>query len=327
MRPALICVALGLAALALSVLSLFIGYAPIPPEAVIAGLLGEGDTASIVVREIRLPRALLALMIGAALGASGAALQGLLRNPLAEPGVIGISAAAGLGAVGAMYFGLASLWPWALPALAMLAAALATVVLLLVSWRGGTLSLILAGVALSSICAALTSLALNLSPNAYAASEIIYWLLGSLKDRSMADAALAAPFVGLGAILIFSQRKALDVLALGEETAVSLGVDLRALSVVLVLGVAMAAGASVAAAGAIGFIGLVVPHIMRPFVGHAPSALMLPSALGGACLLLAADMCVRVIPTSSELMVGVLTALLGAPFFFWLVLRHRRAWS
>lgn len=320
-------IGLGVGALTLGLLSLFLGYAPLAPSDVIAGLMGQGGTAAIVVQEIRLPRALLAMTIGAALGMGGAALQGLMRNPLAEPGVVGVSAAASLGAVGAMYYGLAAAWPYALPVMAMAGAGLATLFLLWVSARGGILSLILAGVAVSSLCAALTSVALNLSPNAYAASEIVYWLLGSFKDRSMQDVALAAPFVAAGCALIFAFGRKLDALALGDDAARSLGVDVGRLAAWIVAGVALAVGASVAAAGAIGFVGLIVPHILRPWVGHKPSDLLLPSAFGGAALLTAADIAVRLIPSPSELMVGVMTAVIGAPFFFWLIFRNRSQWT
>lgn len=318
---------LGVGALVLGLVSLFLGYAPLAPADVWRGLMGQGDTAAIVIQEIRLPRVLLAMMIGAALGMSGAALQGLMRNPLAEPGVVGVSAAASLGAVGAMYYGLAAMWPYALPVMAMAGAGAATVFLLWVSARGGILSLILAGVAVSSLCAALTSVALNLSPNAYAASEIVYWLLGSFKDRSMQDFWLAAPFVLLGCAMILVFGRKLDALALGDDAARSMGVEVGRLAAWIVAGVALAVGASVAAAGAIGFVGLIVPHVLRPWVGHRPSDLLLPSAFGGAALLTAADIAVRIVPSPNELMVGVMTAVIGAPFFFWLIFRNRSNWT
>jgi iron complex transport system permease protein len=326
-RAHAVTIGLGVGALTLGFLSLFLGYAALSPTDVLRGLMGQGATAAIVVQEIRLPRALLAMTIGAALGLGGAALQGLMRNPLAEPGVVGVSAAASLGAVGAMYYGLASAWPYALPLMAMTGAGVATMFLLWVSARGGILSLILAGVAVSSLCAALTSVALNLSPNAYAASEIVYWLLGSFKDRSMQDVALAAPFVLAGCVLILAFGRKLDALALGDDAARSLGVDVARLSAWIVAGVALSVGASVAAAGAIGFVGLIVPHILRPWVGHKPSDLLLPSAFGGAALLTAADIAVRIVPSPNELMVGVMTAVIGAPFFFWLIFRNRSNWT
>jgi iron complex transport system permease protein len=318
---------LASATLFLGLASLFVGYAHLSPNQVIDGLRGGEEINAIIVMEIRLPRALLAIAIGAALGMGGAALQGLMRNPLAEPGVIGISAAASLGAVGAMYYGLSALWPWALPGSAMAGASVATLILLWVSRHGGLLSLILAGVAISSLCAALTSVALNLSPNAYAASEIVYWLLGSLKDRSMADVSLALPFIAIALAMLAWNASALDALSLGEEVAESMGVNVRRLAAWMVLAISIGVGASVAVAGAIGFVGLIVPHVLRPLVGERPSALIWPSAFGGASLLLAADMGVRLIPTASELMVGVMTALLGAPFFFWLIITRSKQWA
>ena len=312
------------ATLSAAALSLFIGYAALPPAKVVAGLFHGGDAASVIMREIRLPRMLLGLIAGAALGMSGAVLQGLLRNPLAEPGVTGVSAFAALGAVIAMYFGLAAAWPLALPVLAIAGALVSAALLFALSARdSGILTLILAGVALSSLAGALTSLALNLSPNPYAVSEIVFWLLGSLKDRSLEDVAISAPFVVAGVALLATTGRGLDALTLGEDGAQSLGIDLRALARRSALGVALAVGGSVAVTGTIGFVGLVVPHLMRPFVGHTPSKLLLPSALAGALLVTVADIGVRLVPARPELMLGVLTSLAGAPFFLWLIVRLR----
>jgi iron complex transport system permease protein len=306
------------AVLAAAALSLFIGYAVLP-------FCGGDDTASVIMREIRLPRVLLGLVAGAALGTSGAVLQGLLRNPLAEPGVTGVSAFAALGAVIAMYFGLSNAFPLALPLLAITGALVSAALLFAVSARdSGILTLILAGVALSSLAGALTALALNLSPNPYAVSEIVFWLLGSLKDRSLQDLYIAAPFVIVGVGILLTTGRALDALTLGEDAAQSLGIDLRALARRSALGVALAVGGSVAVTGTIGFVGLVVPHLMRPLVGHEPSKLLLPSALGAALLVTVADIGVRLVPSRPELMLGVFTSLLGAPFFLWLVMRLRR---
>lgn len=318
-------VMLAAATLAAAALSLFIGYAALPMAKVVAGLFGDGGTASVIMREIRLPRMLLGLVAGAALGVSGAVLQGLLRNPLAEPGVTGVSAFAALGAVVAMYFGLAAAWPLALPLLAISGALISALLLFALSARdSGILTLILAGVALSSLASALTALALNLAPNPYAVSEIVFWLLGSLKDRSLQDVAIAAPFVAGGIALLSTTGRALDALTLGDDGAQSLGVDLRSLARSTALGVALAVGGSVAVTGTIGFVGLVVPHLVRPFVGHQPSKLLLPSALAGALLVTAADIGVRLVPVTPELMLGVVTSLTGAPFFLWLIIRMRR---
>lgn len=309
-----------------AVTSLTIGPAPLDLPTILAALGGHGDPRVVVIiHEIRLPRALLGLVAGAALGLSGAALQGLLRNPLAEPGIIGTSAAAGLGAVTALYFGWTAVFVAAVPVAAMAAAGLATLALVAVAGRDGdTLTLILAGIAVSSLAVALTSLAMNLSPNPFALSEMVLWLLGSLKDRSMDDVALAAPFVAAGAALLLAVRRPLDALTLGEETAASLGVSPARLRLAVVAGTALAVGAAVAATGTIGFVGLVVPHLLRPLVRHRPSALLLPSALGGALLVTIADLAVRLVPAPSELMLGVVTSLVGAPFFLALIFRMRR---
>lgn len=307
--------------------SLLIGSAAIPCANVLKGLGGIGDPRVImVVQEIRLPRALLGLLVGAAFGISGAALQGLLRNPLAEPGLIGTSASAGLGAVIAFYFGWAAAVPWALPLSAIVTAAIGTFLLLLITgYRGGALTMILAGVAISSLAVALTSLAMNLSPNPYALSEIVLWLMGSLKDRSFLDVELAAPFVFVGCAILMRCGRGLDAMTLGEEAAASLGIDLSRLNYTVVLGGALAVGGAVATSGAIAFVGLVVPHLMRPLVRNRPSALLGPSAIGGALLVTSADVAVRLIPSSSEIMLGVLTSLIGAPFFLSLLLKLRKS--
>jgi len=306
---------------------LMIGYVPYAPGQVLSGLTGLGDpVVTAIVREVRLPRTLLALEVGAALGLAGAALQGLLRNPLAEPGLIGVSSSAGLGAVIAFHFGLTAWASWTVPVAAIAGATLTTLVLLLIARRvPGTLPLILTGVALSSLAWALTSLALNLAPNPYALNEMVLWLMGSLKDRAMDQVMLALPFIIAGGALLLAMARGLDALTLGEDTARSLGVNVARLRTTVVVGIALVVGAAVSVSGVIGFVGLVVPHMLRPFVGHQPSRLLLPSALGGAALVALADTVARVLPTNQEVMVGVVTALLGAPFFLALVLGSRRS--
>ena len=317
--------ALGVATLAAAIGSLFIGYAPLPARDVVDGLINDTGTAGVIMRDIRLPRMLLGLLAGAALGISGAALQGLLRNPLAEPGVMGIASFASLGAVIAIYFGLSSLFSFALPLTAMLGALVAAILLSLLSSRdNGVLTLILAGVALANLAAALMALALNLAPNPYAVSEIVFWILGSLKDRSFDDVLLAAPFVAVGLAVLASTGRALDALTLGEDAAKSLGIEVTQVQRRVIAGVTLAVGASVAVTGAIAFVGLIVPHLCRPFVGHMPSRLLIPSAIGGALLVLVADVAVRLVPSGPELMLGVFTSLIGVPFFLWLVFKLRR---
>lgn len=323
------CLVLGaLAALAaiLFLLSLTVGPAALGFNDSIAALFSDKAGAiELIMGEIRLPRALLGLMVGATLGLSGAALQGYLRNPLAEPGLIGVSASASLGAVIAIYSGLAAIFPLALPLSALATAVLAVVVVqALAGLRGSTLTIILAGVAVSSFAGAMTSLALNLSPNPFAALEIMFWMLGSLTDRSMTHVWLALPFMLAGWLMLAALGRALDALTLGNETAASMGIDMRRVQFLAVFGTASAVGAATAVAGAIGFVGLVVPHMLRPLVGARPSRLLPASALGGACMLLAADILVRVIAPERDLKLGVLTAIVGAPFFLWLVYRTRR---
>lgn len=285
---------------------------------------GEGGAAVAVMRDIRLPRALLGVMVGATLGLSGAAMQGYLRNPLAEPGLIGISSSAALGAVLALQTGLAAAFPLALPLAALAGSGVAVLLILLLAGpRGGAMALILAGIALSALAGAATSLVLNLSPNPFAAMEIVFWMMGSLADRSMTHVVLAAPFMAAGALALLGMGRGLDALTLGEDAAASLGVSLVRLRWQLVAGTALAVGAAVAVAGSVGFVGLVVPHLLRPLVGARPSRLLPASALGGAAVVLAADIAVRLIAPDKDLKLGVLTALIGAPFFLRLIWRLR----
>lgn len=286
---------------------------------------GQGEAVVLVMREIRLPRALLGLGVGAALGLSGAAMQGFLRNPLAEPGLIGVSSTAALGAVLSLQTGLAATFALALPLAALAGAALSVLLIMLMAGpRGGALALILAGIAISALAGAATSLVLNLSPNPFAAMEIVFWMMGSLADRSMTHVWLAFPFIAIGSVLLLSTGRGLDALTLGEDVAQSMGLNLVRLRWMIVLGTAFVIGASVAVAGAVGFVGLVVPHLLRPVVGARPSRLLPASALGGAAMVLAADIAVRVVAPDQDLKLGVLTALVGAPFFLHLIWRMRR---
>lgn len=322
-RLALILIAL---LLVLMFAALLLGPAGVPMGDSLRALFTDtGTPLTLVMREIRLPRALLAALVGAGLGLSGAAMQGYLRNPLADPGLIGVSASAALGAVLAIQTGLAGAIALGLP-IAALGGALVGVflVLLLAGPRGASITLILAGVAVSSLAAAMTSLVLNLSPNPFAANEIVFWMMGSLADRSMDHLWLALPFFALGALLIGGLGRGLDALTLGEDAAEAMGINLTRLRLMLVFGVASIVGSATAVAGAIGFIGLVVPHILRPFVKARPSALLWSSALGGAILLLIADICVRVILPARDLKLGVITALIGAPLFLHLIYKTRR---
>lgn len=296
---------------------LYLSTAPFPDDELF-------QQYTIILEEIRLPRLTLALLVGASLGLSGAALQGLLRNPLAEPGLLGVTSSASLGAVLSLYFGLTVFSSWLLPLSAMSCAAVATLILYFIARSNASaLTLILSGVALSSLAAALTALALNLAPNPTDVQDIVLWLLGSLNDRSFNDIQLCFPFVLIGSLLLLASGPNLNTLTLGEEEAISLGVDIRLLRMQIIVGTSLCVGATVAVTGSIGFVGLVVPHILRRFVNYHPSKLLLSSAIGGAILLLAADIVLRLISDTEEIMLGVVTALIGAPFFFILVLKYR----
>jgi iron complex transport system permease protein len=289
-------------------------------------VFGLGDTrlADVILMEIRLPRAMLAVLVGGTLGLCGAALQGLLRNPLAEPGLLGASSGAAFGAVVVFYFGLAGAHSLGLP-LGAVAGSLSALAVLyaLAGRRGNFLTIILAGIALNALAAALTSLALNFAPSPYAALEILFWMLGSLADRSLAHVWLALPLMIPGWLMIASAARGLDALTLGEDTAHSLGFDPRRTQWLVIGGTALAVGSAVAATGVVGFVGLVVPHLLRPWVGFHPGRLLLPSFLGGAALTLMADIVIRLMPPGPELKLGVVTALLGAPFFLHLIMRTR----
>jgi iron complex transport system permease protein len=285
---------------------------------------GSPELASTILLDIRLPRTLLGLLVGGTLGLCGAALQGLLRNPLAEPGLLGASSGAAFGAVLVFYFGLAGAESLALPAGAVLGALASLGVLYaLAARRGDFLTIVLAGIAINAFTAALTSLALNFAPSPYAALEILFWMLGSLADRSLAHVWLAVPLMVPGWLLVMAAARGLDALTLGEETAASLGFDPRRTQWLVVGGTALAVGGAVAVTGVVGFVGLVVPHLLRPWVGHHPSRLLLPSFLGGAVLTAVADIAIRLMPPGPELKLGVVTALLGAPFFLQLIMRPR----
>ena len=306
--------------------SLAVGQVWINP---LKGLFGARDDIArvdqIILLQIRLPRALLGLAIGGILGLSGAVLQGLLRNPLAEPGVMGMSASASLGAVIAIYTGLTTTFAYALPIAALLGALFGVLLLLLLAGRSAdVLTLILSGVAITSLASALTSLALNLSSNPFASLEIVFWMLGSLTDRSMVHVWLSVPLIIVGSIMLFSTARALDALSLGPDVARSLGVDMRRTRTLAILGTAVGVGAATAVSGTIGFVGLIVPHLLRPLVGFRPSRLLPVSALGGAAFLLAADLFIRLVMPDKDLKLGVVTAIIGAPFFLWLLRKIRR---
>ena len=319
-------VVLTILVLALFAASLATGHVYLPPmSTLMAALGGDPGLPGLILVEIRLPRAVLGIVVGGSLGLAGAALQGLLRNPLADPGVIGVSSSAGLGAVLAIHFGLAAGSDLAVPVAATAGAAAAVALLLALAGRdAGPLTLVLAGVAVNAFAGALISLALNLAPSPYAVVEAVFWLLGSLADRSLSHVGVALPLTLIGWLLLATAARPLDALTLGDDVARSLGFDLSRVKAQIVLGAACCVGAGVAVSGTIGFVGLVVPHLLRPFVGHEPGRLLIASGLGGAALLLAADLAARLPPMTHEPRLGVVTALIGAPFFLHLIVRTRR---
>jgi len=278
-----------------------------------------------IIFELRVPRTLLGVLVGAALGATGAALQGYTRNPMADPGILGVSGMAAVGAVLSLYFGMAVASPWLLPAMAMAGAAAGVVLLLLLSGRSSSMvSFILAGMALQTMATAGTALALNLAPTPWAVNEIVNWLLGSLADRSIEEVRLATPFILAGVGLLLFIGRSLDALTLGETGAASLGVDLSRTRLILVTAMALAVGGSVAVTGVIGFVGLVAPHLMRPLVGSRPSTLLIPAALAAAAIVLASDIVVRLTPSAAEVKLSIAMAAVGGPFFLALLISMRR---
>lgn len=325
-RSVLLSTSLLFVCLGLLCLSALVGTAPLSAADTVAALMGQGsEAARIIVWEIRLPRAFAAFGVGAALGLAGAGLQGLLQNPLAGPGVLGVSAFSALGAVIAIYFGFAAAGSWGVPVAAIGFAGIAVGLLLFASGRGAsTVTLLLVGVGLSSLAGALTSLALNLAPNPFALSDLINWLLGSVANRSWSDLMFAIPAWMIGGLLVIVAGSGLRALALGEDTAASLGADPARIRLLIILGTSLLAGASVAVAGTIGFVGMVAPHIVRPMVQHDPQRVLLPSLLLAGALLLAADLLVRVAPFDQELKLGVAAALFGAPVFIWIASRLDR---
>lgn len=326
LQGTLLTVTLVVLVAALFVLSLMTGPADFSPRIVVTALFSDQGVASIIVRDIRLPRTILALMIGATFGLAGASLQGLLRNPLAEPSLFGAPQAAAAAASAIMAFGFANALSLAVPLGGIAGALLSVGALVAIAGRRASLTVtLLAGLALASLAGAAIALILNLAPNPYIALEIAFWLLGSLRDRSMEHVWLAAPFMIVSWIVMAYNAKAFRALTLGEDAAASLGVNVERTRVLVVIGVALGVGAAVSVAGAISFVGLVAPHLVRRFYGSDPARVLLPASLAGAALLMAADIAVRLIPAVIEIKIGVVTALIGVPFFLAMIFHERRA--
>lgn len=320
--------ALGLLMLLVALASLALGSATVNPlQGLLDWLRGDSSLAAMVIGDIRLPRTLLALGVGAALGLSGAALQGLLRNPLADPSLTGATQGAALGAASVFYFGLLPGLGSAAPSVAgLIGAALALLLMLGLAGSARAHMVIMAGLAISTLSGAALAAVLNFAPNPFAMQELVFWLLGSVSERGLQHLWLLLPGLLAGGALVLSQRRLLAALSLGDETARSMGLNYRRGSLLVVLGSALLVGSAVAVAGGIGFVGLVIPHLLRPLLRHRPDRLLIPAALAGATLVCLADIGVRQLPPGRELKLGVLTALIGAPLFIWLVWKERRAW-
>jgi iron complex transport system permease protein len=312
----LVALTLGLAAISMAAGRVWVPFAQ---------WADPSDPRWAIIFELRLPRTILAIGVGAALGMSGAAMQGYTRNPLADPGALGVSAMGALGAVLTLYLGAGASAPWVIAGAAMAGAFAAVLLLLILAGQASSIvTFLLAGVILQTMAGAGVALALSLAPNPWAVNEIVNWLMGSLADRSLDEVRIALPLIAAGCGLLALIGRALDGLTLGEAGARSLGVNMTATRWLLALGVALTAGASVAVTGVIGFVGLIVPHLLRPLVGARPGGLLIPSGIGGAALVLAADILVRLTPASGEVKLGVAMAVLGGPFFFGLLLSMRR---
>lgn len=281
---------------------------------------------NLIVQELRIPRILLGMMAGATLGYTGAALQGLLRNPLADPGVVGVSSSAALGAVMAIYLGVAAQSAFAVPLFAMTGALVATIILMVLAARDASvLTLILAGMGISSLATAGVSLMMNFAPNPMSLQDMIMWMLGSLENRTYEDLMLAGPLILLGWLLMIGVGQGLNALSLGSDAAHTLGIDLKRLRWRVVVGTALSVGATVSVCGSIGFVGLVVPHFVRAFIGSEPRRLLLPSALMGGVVLTLADIITRLPIGHGQLRLGVVMAVIGAPMFIYIIFKTRES--
>jgi iron complex transport system permease protein len=300
-----------------------VGPLPLSSAQILTAIRGEDAAAATILFEIRLPRAIAAALAGIALGASGAAMQGLLRNPLAEPGVMGVSASAATAATASIYFGLATLWPWVVPVASLGGALAATALIAGASFRlRGVASLILLGVAISALAGAIMALFVNLAPNPFSLSDLINWTAGSVANRDWSDIGLSLPFIAAGLLVLRGSAHGLSALAMGEETAHGLGLNLARHRLLVIIGTGLATGGAVALAGMIGFVGLIAPHMVRATARHDAGMTLVPAALAGGCLLVTGDIAIRLFPWGNELHLGTLAALVGAPLFALIALRQ-----
>lgn len=327
--------ALSVLVLATGLVSLRLGPVPIKTlDVAWAALSAMGidgpsvdRTAQLVVEQIRLPRIVVGAAVGMALGLSGTAMQGLFRNPMADPGIIGVSAGGAVGAVTAIAIGLVDLFWLALPVFAFVGAALALLLVYGIAAVGGHISmatLLLAGVAVNAFLGAVISAIIYLIPNEGPLREILYWLAGGLDSRSWDHVWIALPPIAVGAAALALTARDLNLLALGDDEARSLGVRTGATRTALLVASALVTGSAVAVSGSIAFVGLVTPHVLRLVLGPDHRVLMPMSALGGALFVMLADMAARTVIQPAEFRVGVLTAFVGAPFFVFLLIKNKR---
>lgn len=335
-RFAVVIVGMSVALVAVALISLGLGqYALSPAE--VAGVLLQAigienpwapaaSTASGVILDIRLPRIVLGLLVGAALAVSGVLMQAIFGNPLADAAVVGVSSGAALGAAASLTFGLTALGLWTTPAFAFLGGLAAVFAVYMISRSGGrteVVTLLLTGIAINAIAGAGLAFFTFLGTSA-TREQIVFWQLGSLNGALWQNIAVVAPVVAVGIVAAVFVARGLDLFALGERTARHLGVRVELLRVTVILMVALLVCAAVAFAGIIGFVGLVVPHLMRMAIGPKHLPLMIASALGGALLLAAADLIARTAVPLADLPIGMITSLVGGPFFLWLLLKTRR---
>lgn len=317
---------LGAGILAALVVAVMIGETTLSGAQFAEAVRDPASGPAEVLWQVRAPRAVCALLVGGALGLAGAIMQGLLRNPLADPGVLGVSATSGLAAALAIVLGWAAI-PGAVEGSALAGAILGGTLLIgFASAVRTPEALILFGVAVSSFAGALTALIFNLSPSPIATAEVMNWLLGSVQNRSWIDVAWVAPCLGLALVTGRLSAPGLRMLALGEETAAASGLAMGRLRILALIAAALATGAAVAVAGVIGFVGLAAPHLVRTAVRGDPARLLLPSVLAGGLVLVVADLLARITPTDQELKLGVFTALMGAPLFALISWRAARQW-
>jgi iron complex transport system permease protein len=313
-------------------LSLCVGSVDIPLPSVIAFLSGGNHVDSaeaVILLEIRLPRVILAVLVGAALAQSGAVMQGLFQNPMADPYIVGVSSGAGLGATVAMSLGL-NFWFYGLSGIGLLAfiGALGVTALVYgISLRGGRMPVtvvLLSGIALGALSSSITSyLMVAVRDDLFDTQRILFWLMGSLASRRWEHVHMAWPQIALGALCIQWLARDLNILTQGEEYALYLGLDVERSKRLLLLGASFVAAAAVSVSGIIGFVGLVVPHVIRMWVGPDHRFLLPACMLGGAVLLVNADLLARVLIDPAELPIGIITSLLGCPFFLYLLSRRK----